>query len=209
MGWVGGGAMATWSVWVSCVKVGRASAKSGIVLCVVAVAGSAGPAAGSCAGASVGVMGLMGGRDGDEARDEVLDARRGFAVAPRGVVADAGRPSVAMVRPGMVAAAYVMLGLVSFDAIMPTSSCSLPCCGHGESQAEAEVMGVGGANRPWCRGPALSRKPRAPVSHKGSGSCMFPASTSYCAYLLAMPRPRRARDFFTHDLQWYEPPQKY
>ena len=108
IGCAGGGAAPTWSDWVVCVKVGRPSAKSGIALCAVAGDEDAPEpvwaAPGSCAGLSIGVRGLTGGRDGDDGGDvrDVVEARRGFE-GGCGAVPDAGRASVAMVRPGMVA----------------------------------------------------------------------------------------------------------
>ena len=70
---------------------------------VVVVA--AGPA-GICVGPKVGVMGLMGGRGGDDVRAEGETAlevlRRGLVAVPR-AEEGAGWVSVAMVRPGMVA----------------------------------------------------------------------------------------------------------
>ncbi len=108
IGCAGGGAAPTWSDWVVCVKVGRPSAKSGIALCAVAgdedAPGPVWPAPGSCVGLNIGVRGLIGGRDGDDGGDVrgVVEARRGFE-GGCGAVPDAGRASVAMVRPGMVA----------------------------------------------------------------------------------------------------------
>jgi len=94
MGWVGGGAMATWSVWDVCVNAGRLSAKSDILAAIFTVS-----PVGICVGAKVGVIGLTGGRDGED-----VDARRGFTTpfAPR-AAPDAGSPSVVMVKPGIVA----------------------------------------------------------------------------------------------------------
>jgi hypothetical protein len=71
--------------------------------------GPVGAVHGSCVGPSIGVMGLTGGREGDDGGDvrDDAEARRGFAMGRGAVVADAGWAPVSMVRPGMVASVIV------------------------------------------------------------------------------------------------------
>jgi hypothetical protein len=96
---------------------------------VVAAAAVAAPAGGAWAGAKVGVMGLTGGREGEDA-----EVRRWRAVVPppppRDGTADeddeAGWEPVSRVRPGMAAAGQVMLEtcwlwlLWARSTVMPT-----------------------------------------------------------------------------------------
>lgn len=110
--------MPTWS-GCECVNTGLPWAKSGMLLLILLPANRGliwdvgGAAPGSCVGPRVGVMGLTGGREGDDARDPRRPAAGcgfggggcGCEPAPAPVlslVAPAtGVPPVVMVSPGM------------------------------------------------------------------------------------------------------------